>query len=451
MDKNISRLATRTRGRYILRLLCVVVAVTFVMSLVGGCSYRLGQIGGYLSGSGYSTEFKTDGMRLNGTKVDLSQVLAIVPLEEPSSKGELPKDRSQVAFIYRDGSYKVQDNSYTGGKAVAWTKKGVFYSDRKYDYFIDAQTNILRVTKHEKNENQYGTYALDDDHAMTQLADNTISVAASDGSYVETKAKVSSNDFLGDSVTVCSGGNSYQVVSDSLDEQLEMTQLSDHNKPMFKKIYTVKALKAKDFSDPKVVMKHTKNKPYVEVDNGYMPCVNNTIYSMAHISEQNSQEEEPTYMLTLMKWNVETGKYSFTVLRDTTGKILYAKAGSEWNSSEISANSVKDNKIIFTSEDSGAIVQADVNSGVATTVVKALADYRHWPVDSVVDTSDKYIYQKQISSYGVDAPCINVYSRDTFKRMKQIKIDNKILSEEQKSLGIAGEAALNPKIDSLIG
>lgn len=62
------------------RCMKTLLVATLVCSLVGGCSSIIRAIRGSNRGDGYSYEFNIDGSRYNGSQVDLSRVVAAVPL-----------------------------------------------------------------------------------------------------------------------------------------------------------------------------------------------------------------------------------------------------------------------------------------------------------------------------------------------------------------------------------
>ncbi|WP_418969290.1 hypothetical protein [Alloscardovia omnicolens] len=447
-----------------MRLLKTLLVASLVCSLVGGCSYIVGVIRGSNRGDGYSREFNIDGSKLDGLRVDLSDVIAIVPLYELADSTTYPKDRSQIAFIYKDGTYKIQDNSYMFGKHVVWTSKGVFYSDRKYDYFIDAHSNKIKVTKHQKTEFEYTTYALDESHSLTMYnkgigtKDNgVLSVSSSDGEYNEFTYTQQNEGILGENVAVCENGNSYHVAPDNerFDRPINvMYQLTEKNTPTYKKVHDIKTVNAQDFSNAQEVLEYTENKPAIRVRGYGKPltvCKNNWIYSAVEIGKDltSYDSNEKGFLLGILKWNVISGEYAITVLRDQHGQLLYSPYGSQWNGTMYTSGSLNENSFIIASYDSGSIFNADLTTGKMTEIVPPLVSEDKWPIGRVfLDCTDEYIYQTWLPiNDGLGKHSyINVYSRKTNKLVSSLKIDDNFTKHIQIDTVQPGVVALNPKL-----
>lgn len=446
------------------RCMKTLLVATLVCSLVGGCSSIIRAIRGGNRGDGYSYEFNIDGSRYNGSQVDLSRVVAAVPLYELADTTTYPKDRSQIAFIYKDGTYEIQDNSYMFAKQIAWTAEGIFYSDRKYDYFIDAHSHRIKATKHDKTEFEYATYALDDSHALTMYnkgigtKDNgVLSVSSSDGGYNEFTYTLQNENILGENVAVCENGNSYDVAADG--ERFDrptnvMYQLSEKNKPVYKKVHDIKTVSAQDFSNAQDVLEYTENKPAIGVKGSGKPltaCKNNWIYSVVEIGKDltSYSSNEKGFLLGILKWNVISGEYTITVLRDQHGQLLYSPYGSQWNGTMYTSGSPNENSFIIASYDSGSIFNADLTTGKMTEIVPPLVPKDKWPVGNVFSNCDaERIYQIWLPiNVGLgEHSHINVYSRKTYKLISSLKIDDKFTNHIQTDTVQPGVPALNPRL-----
>lgn len=446
------------------RCMKTLLVATLVCSLVGGCSSIIRAIRGSNRGDGYSYEFNIDGSRYNGSQVDLSRVVAAVPLYELADTTTYPKDRSQIAFIYKDGTYEIQDNSYMFGKRIAWTAEGIFYSDRKYDYFIDAHSHRIKATKHDKTEFEYTTYALDDSHALTMYNkgigtknNSVLSVSSRDGEYKDFTYILRNESILGYRVAVCENGNSYDVGTN--DEILDrpanvMYQLSEKNKPVYKKVHVIKTVNAQDFSNAQDVLEYTDNKPTMGIAGLGEPltaCKNNWMYSMVIIGKAlaSYHSNEKGFILGILKWNVISGEYAITVLRDEEGKLLYDPYGSQWNGITYMSGSPYDNSFIVASSDSGSIFNADLTTGKMTEIVPPLVPKEKWPVGNVFSNCDaERIYQIWLPiNVGLgEHSHINVYSRKTYKLISSLKIDDKFTNHIQTDTVQPGVPALNPRL-----
>lgn len=438
--------------------------VSLVCSLLGGCMPFVNGTQGNDRGDGYSRDFDIDGSQINGSYIDLSRVAAIVPLYELSDTTQYPKDRSQLAFINKDGSYTIQDNSYMFGKQVAWTPRGVFYSDRKYDYFIDAHSNIVKATKHEKTEFEYHTYALDDSHSLTMYnkgigeKDNgVLSVSSPDGKYKEFTYSLHDENIMGQNIAVCENGNSYDIAADGqrLDRPANvMYQLSEKNKPIYKKVHEIKSVTKKDFSNAPDVLAYTENKPAIGImgfAQTVTECKSNWIYSVVEIGKDltSYDSNEKGFVLGILKWNVNNGKYSVTALRDEHGKLLYSPYGSQWNGITYTSGSLHENSFIVASYDSGAIFNVDLATGKTTELASPLVSRDKWPIAKIsLDCTHEYIYQTwlPINDRLGKHSYITIYSRKTGKLISHIKIDDKFTEHIQTDTVQPGAVALNPKL-----
>ncbi|TCD54770.1 hypothetical protein EJ419_01330 [Alloscardovia theropitheci] len=442
----------------------VIVSVFIAFSMLTGCSKAVERtlLGG--REDGYSVAYNVDGAALNGKKVDLSQVVAIIPLYEIANSSAYAKDRSQLVFVFKDGSYKIQDNHYMFLKQIAWTDKGVFYSDRKNDYFIDATTNIIHVTKHEKTDFEYTTYALDDTHSMTMYNkglgvknDGILSVASSHGDFQEITYDTGDHSGLGDNVALCENGNSYEVSNNSWTTHRDTTvmyQLSEKHMPVYKKVQEITRVSARDFENSSDILAITHNDPAIEIHgegSHTTVCKDNWIYSTIQIGHDlTSYLNMPKgFPLGILKWNAVTGEHIIIVLRDEEGNLLRTPYGDQWNCIQQSRGSLYRNSFIIMSCDSGTIADVDLSTGKTREIITGLVPKEKMPAGRFyLECTDKYVYRSWIpinDNLGKQSS-ITKYSRYTKAVMEKINIDDKFTQYEQTDTVQPGYVAFNPKL-----
>ena len=103
---------------------------------------------------------------------------------------------------------------------------------------------------------------------------------------------------------------------------------------------------------------------------------------------------EKGFILGILKWNVISGEYAITVLRDEEGKLLYDPYGSQWNGITYMSGSPYDNSFIVASSDSGSIFNADLTTGKMTEIVPPLVPKDKWPVGNVFRIAMPNAYTK---------------------------------------------------------
>ncbi|TCD54935.1 hypothetical protein EJ419_00640 [Alloscardovia theropitheci] len=439
---------------------------TLTSFILAGCNVPLGGYSHTQTNQLFQPYRGKDVKELNGKHIDLSHVILIIPLYEFADSTSIPEDRSQIVFIHDDGTYEIQDNHYMFSKTVAWTDRGVFYSDWKYDYFIDMKTEIMHVTPHEKTEFEYTTYEIDDSHVATMynkgigLKDNgLLSVSSADDphTYEELTYTVGDEFTLGSNVGACANGNTYEIGVagvGSAEPTNVMYQLSEKDKPVYKKVHSIKATNVNYFDDFSEIHQYTGNQTTVAFGSGFgypsTVCSDNWIYGLVDIGKSldGYGEENPKgYIKALMKWNVISGENSFLPLRDEHNKIMYSPYGDKWNTIQYTNNSLESNQFIMSSMDTGAIAAVDMETGIVTQIAPPLVSSDKWPIGNVkINCSRAYIYQTWIpmnDDLGKHS-YINVYSRETYKLINTIKIDDSFTQYEQNNSVQSGFPVFNP-------
>lgn len=426
------------------RVVRILLIVPLVLSLLSGCS-----IFQSIVQKESSAEKITDG------HVDLSHVVAVVPLY---TSQQTKKWISQIAYIFDDGSFKIHENAGMFGKEAAWTKKGIFYSDEKNDYFVSSQTNTIRATRHPKTVFQYVTYALDDNRVMTtynagmdEKNNGENSIATSGGKYVSAIYTQGSESLTAGNVGVCENGNSYQIGTDKyFDKQPEVDiyQFSEKNKPLYKKVQTIDHVQLSDFANSSDVNRFTKGAPIIDASGGGIttPCINNWIYTVVEIGRDARSYDDVGYNLGIMKWNVETGKFKITPLYEESGKLFVTPYGDQWNDFENDSYALQGDNYIFVSGYSGAVASVNLKTGVVHEIVHGSHNSDDWSGFRIFSsTTNRYIFTSDIPmNVEKDSHAyFYVHSREG-KLIKKFSISDDFVAYCSDNDFIIGRPAYNP-------
>ncbi len=443
----------------------MIMALIHTLVVLSGCSVLPKYFGmSTVTSEGYSTESSVDGMERNGERIDLSKVVGVVPFYQIADSSQPATDRSQVGFIYTDGSYKIIDNSFMFGNRAAWTTHGLFYSDRKYDYFISNKTNALQVTPHKKTDFQYTTYPIDESHALTMynkgIGENdnsTLSVSSTNGVFKEVSFTQGDSNIIGENISICENGNSYDIATndgDSDNPTTAMYQLSSGAQPLFKKVQEIRTISQGELQSSPGLLEVTHHKPVFGIMSSSMPsnpCIANWIYSIVEIGRNiASYDSNPRgFAHAVLRWNVETGEHDFTVLKDSKDHIIYTHHGDPWAGIQLTTNSLQGNELTILDYDTGTIAVVDMTTGRMQEISELLAPKELQPIGKVFTTcSENYIYQTWIpinDNLGKHS-YINMYSRHSHKLVKSFKIDDELTKYQQTESIQPGYMVLNPTL-----
>jgi hypothetical protein len=387
------------------------------------------------------------------TDVTLKDVAFAIPLYEIAGS-MVSVDRSQMVFVYKDGSYQIHDGTAMFDLAPVWTHKGLSFADRTDDYFVGENPQDTKTVPHKKTDFQYASIALGSDQRLTiyntgmqDKVDGRAIITDSVG-HSSTKAYSTKGTLAATSLTSC-GSLTLGVVGDESDfTRLHLYRFADHERIGFKKLKNLQ-IEAKSFSSE--VLRTIDGVPTMEdlvVGSTSLPCADDTIHFIAKVSK--TQTEASTEVLISGSWNIKTGKARYVPLRNSDGSLItneYGDYGGEWSGYDYDQQSFDGSTHTFVSSETGRLMQTDVKTGV-TRVLDAPKITGGAPYNGrIYLRSSKtrfYVFMLPMNDNGGIHSTVRIYDRRTTKLIKVFTIDDSFTHHLQTDSVQNGSPVINP-------
>lgn len=388
----------------------------------------------------------------------LDDVVAAIPLYEFSSSR---RDRSQIALVKTDGSYALITNSAMFYNVPIWTDRWLFFPDSNNDYYIGVDPTDTKVVSNEKTDFSYNAIAIDDDHILTvynsglqdmDIGDNQVVVSSPNGTIKQAVFSTADGGGGGD-LALC-GTDVYNISStttftspDGIETHSRaiMGQVSQGTYPTIGPFVRLNA-DPSGFTEEEVsIVGDTVSVYSLEPGLG-LPCRNDVVVFIGLAAKRT--DTQLTSILTVVSWNVKTGDYSLTTLKDSNGTLITQSYGDEWGDFRYTDNGLLGDELIFLNGESGRILRVNIKTGISREL--AMPDYPGgWPYNGRfhLEVMNGRIYLSLLpmnDSAGTES-FINVYDADDGSLIKQMKIDDRFTEYLQKDTVQSGRLAYNPK------